>query len=199
MFPNKITGDDYRESYKRKHHSKFLSTDPEVKKRFGVFKVPELLKNDDKQHFQNLYNFNKEVLEQYKLPEEKKEKELKDTKKKEKEKKLLEKKTKETIDAANKEKEAAAINSDVGFKPSHSPNLINIDGDNSENQNNQDEQMDFMDNYQQQMPYQDQNHAEAEDIHIKNLKEVLLKIFDPNAKKEENKELEEELYVKKKQ
>ena len=77
MLPfKKIVGPDYKEGYKRNIHSKFLSTDPEVKKRFGVFKVTELLKNEDKQHFQNLYNYDISIVEQYKLPEEKKEKDF---------------------------------------------------------------------------------------------------------------------------
>ena len=96
MLPfKKVIGPDYKESYKRKHHSKFLSTDPEVKKRFGVFKVTELLKDEDQEHFRKLYNYDRETLDQYKLPLDKDELELLEKRNKKRKLKIKEKSEKE--------------------------------------------------------------------------------------------------------
>jgi dynein heavy chain len=92
MLPKKNIGPEYKEEYKRKHHSKFLSNDPEVKEKFGVFKVTELLKPEDREHFRSLYEPRNELLDQFTLPDEKKEKSLKEQKKKETEKLEREKK-----------------------------------------------------------------------------------------------------------
>ena len=73
MNSNKVVGPEYKDEYKRKHRSKFLTQDPETKKRFGVFKVPETFKPEHKEHFQSLYPYNPDIIEAYKLPEDKKE------------------------------------------------------------------------------------------------------------------------------
>lgn len=79
---------EYKEEYKRKRESKHINKDPEIKKRFGVFKVSELLKYEDKEHFKNLYNYTPNILDDYMLPEEKKEKEKKEKAMKERERKI---------------------------------------------------------------------------------------------------------------
>lgn len=72
MLPNKLIGDDYKETYKRQHHSKFVSSDPEIKNKFNKFQPVPIFKTDDKKYFTNLYNFDNNLLDQFKLPEEKK-------------------------------------------------------------------------------------------------------------------------------
>ena len=72
-----ISAKEYKEEYKRKRESKHISKDPEIKKRFGVFKVTQLLKEDDRKQFSGLYNYNQNILNDYMLPEEKLENEKK--------------------------------------------------------------------------------------------------------------------------
>ena len=58
MLPNKkLIEGNYKETYKKQHQSKYISSDPEVKDRFNIFKVNPIFKYDDKKHFQGLYNF----------------------------------------------------------------------------------------------------------------------------------------------
>jgi dynein heavy chain, axonemal len=186
MLPfKKIVGPDYKEGYKRNIHSKFLSTDPEVKKRFGVFKVTELLKNEDKQHFKNLYNYDISIVEQYKLPEEKKEKEAKENKKKDKERKLREKRLKEREHAEKSDHNVSGSKLNV---IKNVEDLEDIAGVKMKNQGLNFDHVSYSPNFENE---------DAEDVYNRNLKEIFSKIFDPNLQKEEMKELEEELYVKK--
>jgi dynein heavy chain, axonemal len=187
MLPfKKVIGPDYKEGYKRNIHSKFLSTDPEIKKRFGVFKVTELLKNEDKQHFKNLYNYDISIVEQYNLPEEKKEKEARENKKKGRDQRK-EKRMKENDIAERSDQNV------IGNKM----NTVKID-----NQDELEEQLNMktkqsalnIDNMSYSPNFENE---EVEDVYNKHLKEIFSKIFDPNLQKEEMKELEEELYVKK--
>ena len=73
MNNKKVVGPEYKDEYKRKHRSKFLSDDVETKQRFGVFKVTEIFKPDHKDYFNNLYKYDETIKEQYKLPEDKRE------------------------------------------------------------------------------------------------------------------------------
>jgi hypothetical protein len=72
MNSKKVIGDNYKEVYKKQHQAKNVSTDPEAKSRFNIFKVNPIFKYEDKKHFQDLYNFDINTLDQYKLPEDKK-------------------------------------------------------------------------------------------------------------------------------
>ena len=72
MNQKKIIGPEYKDEYKRKHRSKFLSEDVETKKRFGVVKVSEFFKPEHKEHFNSLYPYDPEIVDAYKLPEDKK-------------------------------------------------------------------------------------------------------------------------------
>ena len=69
----KVIGPEYKDEYKRKHRSKFLSDDIETKKKFGVVKVSELFKPEHREHFNSLYPYDPSIVEAYKLPEDKKE------------------------------------------------------------------------------------------------------------------------------
>ena len=164
MLPNKHLGSDYKESYKKKHHSKFLSTDPEVKKKFGVFKVTDLLKPEDQLHFKKLYNYDYQVLDQYKLPLDRDEIELIEKKQRERIKKQKIKEAKEKANLEEKEKKMSSVTKEENEFESK----VNTD---NERQNTE------------------------EDVNPRNLKEMFVKVFNPNIKKETDKE-EEELYVK---
>ena len=72
MNNKKVVGLEYKDEYKRKHRSKFLSDDVETKQRFGVFKVTEIFKPEHKEYFMSLYPHDDNILEQYPLPEDKK-------------------------------------------------------------------------------------------------------------------------------
>ena len=152
----------FQDEYKKKHQSKFLSSEPEVKKRYGVFKIKELFKYEDKQHFQNLYGFDKKQLEEFALPEEKKEKE-----------KLAQ------LQIENQEKTLKAM-------------------EKQQKQKLEQERINEMDNMDEQMDYSSEGKIEEEeDVKTKALKEIFSNLLDPNKKKEENTEQEEELYEKK--
>lgn len=70
MSNRKVIGPEYKDEYKRKHRSKFLSEDMDTKEKFGVFKVPDLFKPEHKKAFQDLYNYNDDVIKENKLPDE---------------------------------------------------------------------------------------------------------------------------------
>ena len=72
MNNKKVVGLEYKDEYKRKHRSKFLSDDVETKQRFGVFKVTEIFKPEHKEYFMSLYPHDDNILNQYPLPEDKK-------------------------------------------------------------------------------------------------------------------------------
>ena len=55
MNNKKVVGLEYKDKYKRKHRSKFLSDDVETKQRFGVFKVTDIFKPEHKEYFMSLY------------------------------------------------------------------------------------------------------------------------------------------------
>ena len=78
--------EEMKELIKRKHRSRHISTDPNIKKQFGSFQVPKLLKPEDDKHFKDLYNYDNLRSDIYSLPDEKREKALKEQKQKEKEK-----------------------------------------------------------------------------------------------------------------
>ena len=71
MNNKKVVGLEYKDEYKRKHRSKFLSYDVETKQRFGVFKVPDIFKPEHKEYFMSLYPHDPTIVDQYKLPEDK--------------------------------------------------------------------------------------------------------------------------------
>ncbi|MCQ2815625.1 MAG: hypothetical protein MJ252_00015 [archaeon] len=70
MSNRKVIGPEYKDEYKRKHRSKFLSEDMETREKFGVFKVPDLFKPEHKKAFKDLYNYNDDVIKENKLPDE---------------------------------------------------------------------------------------------------------------------------------
>jgi hypothetical protein len=74
MKNKKVVGEEYKDEYKRKHRSKFLSDDAETKNKYGIFKVTDLFKPEHQEHFKSLYPYDETIVDQYKLPEDKKEK-----------------------------------------------------------------------------------------------------------------------------
>ena len=175
MLPfKKVIGPDYKESYKRKHQSKFLLTDPEVKKRFGVFKVTELLKEEDQEHFKKLYNYDRDTLDQYKLPLDKEEQELLEKRNKKRKLKIKDKseKEKQTKKIEGKESDSVTRGKQREYNMSIGDEENQLELDNSEH-----------------IPSE-------EDPQTQHLKNVLLNIFDMNSKMETHKDDEEELYVK---
>ena len=73
MNNKKVVGLEYKDEYKRKHRSKFLSDDVETKQRFGVFKVTDIFKPEHKEYFMSLYPHDEKIKDQYPLPEDKRE------------------------------------------------------------------------------------------------------------------------------
>ena len=158
MSNKKVVGLEYKDEYKRKHRSKFLSDDVETKQRFGVFKVTEIFKPEHKEYFMSLYPHDDNILNQYPLPEDKRDAtkmasvvgQAKKNLKTEKEQKQIKEEEKEGDLSLEQENE-----------------ILESQGDKEKNK--------------------------TEQI----IKEKFIKIFDPKIQREEMKELEVELYVKK--
>jgi len=219
MLPNKVVGDDYKEAYKRGHHSKFLSNDPEIKNRFNKFEVKPIFRPDDRKHFNNLYAFDDDLLNQFRLPEEKKELNLK-------QKKSVDIKVQKNNLAQSQK---TLSQSKTTAKPlNNSQNEINLNNNNIHNSqktvlNNSEnvtdkgkknaisekENTEIIGERNESLLDQVNLHSEvneelqknpnlvSEEDTLKNLKEILKKVFDPSNKREEGKKTEEELYIKK--
>jgi hypothetical protein len=150
MKNKKVVGEEYKDEYKRKHRSKFLSDDAETKNKYGIFKVTDLFKPEHQEHFKSLYPYDETIVDQYKLPEDKKEKNKINKSKK------LNLKGQEKIEEIKEEDNFDEINNEI-----------------------------LEDNKEEENKY--------EQI----IKEKFIKIFDPKLQREEMKELEVELYIKK--
>ena len=72
MNNKKIIGPEYKDEYKRKHRSKFLSNDEENNQKFSIFKVTDIFKPEHNEYFKSLYPYDPSIIDQYKLPEDKK-------------------------------------------------------------------------------------------------------------------------------
>lgn len=72
MNKNQIFGDDYKKELRKEKNDKNMALFNQAKKRFGAFKIPSLLKEEDKKHFQSIYKFDEGSLDLYKLPQERK-------------------------------------------------------------------------------------------------------------------------------
>jgi len=229
MLPNKVVGEDYKEAYKRQHHSKFLSNDPEVKNRFNKFQIKPIFNPEDRKHFNNLYSFDNNILDQFKLPEEKKE--IKPTVKK-----SVDVKANQKNNLAQSQKEVQSKlmksnlnNSQIDINVNNNNNLnssqINVMNNNNNPANVTDKEKtlaitekDYFiekenseaikeknDSLLEQVNLHNQVNSQlqknpnllSEDESLKNLKEVLKKVFDPLNRRDEGKKTEEELYIKK--
>ena len=73
MNNKKIIGPEYKDEYKRKHRSKFLSNDEENNQKYSIFKVTDIFKPEHNEYFKSLYPYDQSIIDQYKLPEDKKE------------------------------------------------------------------------------------------------------------------------------
>jgi len=115
MNSKKVIGDNYKEVYKQQHQAKYVSTDPEMISRFNIFKVNPIFKYEDKKHFQDLYNFDMNTLDQYKLPDDKKE--LRQIISKKKEKKIIKNKKSnfeiDTVTRTNEDEDSSKRNFDT--------------------------------------------------------------------------------------
>lgn len=95
---------------------KTISNNRQIKKRFGV---SELLRYEDKIHFKELYNFDNQILDQFTLPEERREKERYE------------------LEKIDKFKQQSST-------PKHNPNAISF---NKANEDEELEKMDMMENF----------------------------------------------------
>ncbi len=232
MLPNKVVGDDYKEAYKRQHHSKFLSNDPDVRKKFNKFQVNPIFQPNDRQHFNNLYSFDNNLLDQFKLPEEKKE--VKPNARKTvdiKVKKInLTESQKVPLESKSNKLNLNNSKNEINLNNNTNTNLTNIQTMNGKNNNNltlTDKEKTIVNTNNTEKDFLDKDSIEAvkekneplieqvnlhnqinsqlsknpnmlsEDENLKNLKEVLKKVFDPSNKREEGKKTEEEVYIKK--
>jgi len=191
MNSKKVIGENYKEVYKQQHKAKYVLNDPDVKNRFNIFKVNPIFKYEDKKHFQDLYNFDIESLDQYKLPEDKKDLRQIISKKKEKKLKKNKKSNLETetlkesnFDEDQKISETTKIKND-NFKKNLRDKVSELDQDLEE------ENMEIIDQLEK-----DHSMTQEEES-LKILKETFKRIFDPKSQRDEEKEHEEELYVKK--
>ena len=192
MNPKNVIGDNYKEVYRKQHQSRQINLDQESKEKYNIFKVNPIFKYEDKKHFKDLYNFNVETLDQYKLPEDKTDFRQKiSNKKKKKINKQTKKKFEETelnLDTVieNEDKyEEGNFKTKENLRKKMNTQMSEVDKELEE------ENMQIIDQLQQ-----DQTINSEEEGNL-NLKEILTKIFDPKAQKNEEKEQEEELYVKK--
>ena len=159
MNNKKIIGPEYKDEYKRKHRSKFLSNDEENNQKFSIFKVTDIFKPEHNEYFKSLYPYDPSIIDQYKLPEDKKES-TKITKKIQKKKvQIPKKKEKEDEKVEDNKEDSLGLN-----EKENEFQTENID-----------------------------NEKNVEQI----IKQKFIKIFDPKLQREEMKELEVELYVKK--
>ena len=158
MNNKKVVGLEYKDEYKRKHRSKFLSDDVETKQRFGVFKVTDIFKPEHKEYFMSLYPHDEKIKDQYPLPEDKREA----TK--------ISHATGATKKNFNVPKESKPIKEDEKEENLSLEQENEILESSNEKEKNKYEQI---------------------------IKEKFIKIFDPKIQREEMKELEVELYVKK--
>lgn len=177
---NKFIGKEYKEEYKRKRESRLINKDPEVKKKFGVFKVLELLKYEDKQHFKSLYNYDSKILDEYMLPEEKKEKAEQLLKHKERECK-----NKKLSPLNEKNKRISNISKSK---------IFDVNNNNKENLSMKLDSIQEEVHYDNKIPEELANSIKSnyEDKNTLKFKEVLLNILNPYKKNEE--EEQEELF-----
>ena len=158
MNNKKVVGLEYKDEYKRKHRSKFLSDDVETKQRFGVFKVTDIFKPEHKEYFMSLYPHDEKIKDQYPLPEDKREA----TK--------ISQATGGTKKSFNIQKQTKPIKED----------------DKEENLS-----------LEQENEILESSNEKEKNKYEQVIKEKFIKIFDPKLQREEMKELEVELYVKK--
>ena len=158
MNNKKVVGLEYKDEYKRKHRSKFLSDDIETKQRFGVFKVTDIFKPEHKEYFMSLYPHDENTKYLYPLPEDKREA----TK--------ISQATGTTKKTFNIQKESKQIKED----------------DKEENLS-----------LEQENEILESSNEKEKNKYEQTIKEKFIKIFDPKLQREEMKELEVELYVKK--
>jgi len=158
MNNKKVVGLEYKDEYKRKHRSKFLSDDVETKQRFGVFKVTDIFKPEHKEYFMSLYPHDESIKNQYPLPEDKRE--------------------------ATKISHAAGTTKKT-FNIQKESKPIKED-DKEENLS-----------LEQENEILESSNEKEKNKYEQVIKEKFIKIFDPKIQREEMKELEVELYVKK--
>jgi len=193
MNSKKVIEDNYKEVYKKQHQAKYVSSDSDAKSRFNIFKVNPIFKYEDKKHFKDLYNFDINTLDQYKLPEDKKD--LRQIISKKKEKKIKKnKKTNFEIDTISE------TNGDDKLT------IRNLDTDKTKNDNLKKNVRDRVSDIDQELEEENMeiidqlekdNSITQEEENLKIIKETFKRIFDPNMQRNEEKEQEEELYVKK--
>jgi len=153
MSNKKVVGPEYKDEYKRKHRSKFLSNDIDTKNKYGVFKVTDLFKPEQQEHFKSLYPYDPSIIDQYKLPEDKKEQ------------------------------------AKIGKVQKTQKNI------NKQQQQQIEEKEEDL--YEEQPEILEDNNEEEKNKYEQIIKEKFIKIFDPKLQRDQMKESEVELYIKK--
>jgi len=193
MNSKKEIGQNYKEVYRKRFQSRKVTTDPEAKCKFDIFKVNPIFKYEDKKHFHDLYNFDINTLDQYRLPEDKKD--LRHIISKKKEKKSNKNKTGKSVNETFRDSQLDELISKrnvESYKVKNENIKKHLQDKVSEiDQDLEEENMEIIDQLEQ-----DESISQEEE-NLKILKETFKRIFDPNMQRNEEKEHEEELYVKK--